>query len=55
MRQRLGDTLVNDFPFVRIDQIWSDAHCTPQSVVVHRTVNTDHRMVVCDLLYQNPR
>jgi endonuclease/exonuclease/phosphatase (EEP) superfamily protein YafD len=45
-----GDTLVNDFPFVRIDQIWCDEHFRPVSTVVRRTVNSDHRMVVCDLL-----
>ncbi len=45
-----GDTLVNDFPFIRIDQIWCDTHFQPISTVVRRTVNSDHRMVVCDLL-----
>ena len=45
-----GDTLVNDFPFIRIDQIWCDEHFRPLSTVVQRTVNSDHRMVVCDLL-----
>lgn len=44
-----GDTLVNDIPFIRIDQIWSDSHFEPISVKVQRTVNTDHRMVICDL------
>jgi len=44
-----GDTLVNDFPFIRIDQIWCDAHFRPVSAVVQKTVNSDHRMVVCDL------
>jgi len=45
-----GDTLVNDFPFIRIDQIWCDSHFRPVSTEIHRTVNSDHRMVVCDLL-----
>ena len=45
-----GDTLVNDFPFIRIDQIWCDEHFRPVSTVVRRTVNSDHRMVICDLL-----
>jgi len=48
-----GDTLVNDFPFIRIDQIWCDDHFRPLSTDVHRTVNSDHRMVVCDLLYSS--
>jgi vancomycin resistance protein VanJ len=45
-----GDTLDNDFPFIRIDQIWCDGHFQPAATVVHKTVNSDHRMVVCDLL-----
>ncbi len=45
-----GDTLANDIPFIRIDQIWCDAHFRPVSTVVQKTVNSDHRMVVCDLL-----
>jgi len=45
-----GDSLVNDFPFIRIDQIWCDDHFKPISTDVHRTANSDHRMVVCDLM-----
>jgi len=45
-----GDTLANDIPFVRIDQIWCDGHFRTVSTTVHPTVNSDHRMVVCDLL-----
>jgi hypothetical protein len=44
-----GDTLANDIPFVRIDQIWCDGHFRAVSTVVRKTVNSDHRMVVCDL------
>ncbi|HWC58283.1 MAG TPA: endonuclease/exonuclease/phosphatase family protein [Verrucomicrobiae bacterium] len=50
-----GDTLVNDFPFIRIDQIWCDEHFQPVSTIVHRTVNSDHRMVVADLIYTTKR
>jgi hypothetical protein len=49
-----GDSLVNDKPFVRIDQIWCDAHFRPLSTYAHKTVNSDHRMVICDLLYLPP-
>jgi len=49
-----GDTLVNDIPFVRIDQIWCDDHFLAVSTQVHKTVNSDHRMVICDLLYLPP-
>jgi vancomycin resistance protein VanJ len=45
-----GDTLDNDFPFIRIDQIWCDTHFEPVSTVAQKTVNSDHRMVVCDLI-----
>jgi len=46
-----GNTLVNDFPFIRIDQIWCDDHFRPLSTTVQRTVNSDHRMLVCDLFF----
>ena len=45
-----GDTLVDDFPFIRSDQIWCDAHFHPVSTAVRKTVNSDHRMLVCDLM-----
>jgi len=45
-----GDTLDNDIPVLRIDQIWCDEHFRSASVRVHRTKNSDHRMVVCDLI-----
>jgi hypothetical protein len=46
-----GDTLDNDLPVLRIDQIWYDNHFRSISVEAHRTQNSDHRMVICDLLY----
>lgn len=46
-----GDTLDNDLPVLRIDQIWYDDHFRSVSVAAHQTQNSDHRMVVCDLLY----
>jgi len=49
-----GDSLVNDIPFVRIDQIWCDDHFRALSTQAHKTVNSDHRMVICDLLYLPP-
>jgi vancomycin resistance protein VanJ len=45
-----GDSLANDLPFIRIDQIWCDDHFRPTSTFAHKTVNSDHRMVICDLL-----
>ena len=46
----LGNTLINEFPFVRIDQIWVSDNIQPAHVFVRRTVNSDHRMVVADLI-----
>jgi endonuclease/exonuclease/phosphatase (EEP) superfamily protein YafD len=45
-----GDTLDNDLPVLRIDQIWCDEHFRPVLTEAHRTVNSDHRMAICDLL-----
>lgn len=45
-----GDTLDNDVPFLRIDQIWTSKHFQASAVVARRTANSDHRMVVCDLV-----
>jgi vancomycin resistance protein VanJ len=44
-----GDSLANDIPILRIDQIWCNDRFQPDSVYVRRTVNTDHRMVICNL------
>ena len=45
-----GNTLDNDIPFLRIDQIWCNDQFRAASVIAYRTVNFDHRMVVSDLL-----
>jgi len=51
----LGNTLINEFPFVRIDQIWASDTVSASRVFVRRTINSDHRMVVADLvLPSNP-
>ena len=44
-----GNTLINEFPFVRIDQIWGNDAVHAAHVFVQRTKNSDHRMVVADL------
>lgn len=44
-----GDTLDNDIPVLRIDQIWCDQHFRVTSVEARHTQNSDHRMVICDL------
>jgi vancomycin resistance protein VanJ len=44
-----GNTIVNDYPFLRIDQIWVSHHLRAIDVAARKTVHSDHRMVVCDL------
>jgi endonuclease/exonuclease/phosphatase (EEP) superfamily protein YafD len=46
-----GDTLDNDWPILRIDQIWCNPRFRVASVETRRTQNSDHRMVLCDLFY----
>lgn len=41
----LGGTAVNDYPVVRIDQVWSRGFETKGTYAV-KTVNSDHRMVI---------
>lgn len=44
-----GNTILNDIPVSRIDQVWISAHFRPVAVTALRTRHSDHRMVVCDL------
>ncbi|MBI4474447.1 MAG: hypothetical protein HY646_17385 [Acidobacteria bacterium] len=44
-----GNTLLNDLPVVRIDQIWVSRHFRAVNVRAYRTRYSDHRAVVCDL------
>jgi hypothetical protein len=45
-----GNTIVNEFPFARIDQVWASEPIRAGAVQARRTQYSDHRMVVCDLL-----
>jgi vancomycin resistance protein VanJ len=47
--QGWGDTITNDFPALRIDQVWADEWFCIASVVARKTRYSDHRMVICDL------
>lgn len=49
-----GGTIVNDWPFLRIDQVWVSDHFSPSVVFVKPTRHSDHRMVVCDLTLDGP-
>jgi vancomycin resistance protein VanJ len=45
-----GNTITNVGPFTRIDQVWIDEHFTATTVVARRTIHSDHRMVIADLV-----
>lgn len=45
-----GATFLNEFPLVRIDQVWVDRSFRAVAVVVKKTRFSDHRMVICDLM-----
>ncbi|NIO74873.1 MAG: hypothetical protein GTN69_03040 [Armatimonadetes bacterium] len=45
-----GNTVVNDMPVARIDQVWTSDHFRAARVVAEKTRYSDHRMVICDLL-----
>jgi hypothetical protein len=48
-----GNTALNDIPVSRIDQVWVSRHFRTRVASARRTVNSDHRMVVADLEYQD--
>ena len=45
-----GRTFMNEMPVIRIDQVWVSKHFEVVDVVAKSTKNSDHRMVVCDLI-----
>jgi vancomycin resistance protein VanJ len=48
-----GNTILNEAPALRIDQIWVGAGFDIFSVVARMTRHSDHRMVVCDLILRD--
>ncbi|MDH7569005.1 MAG: endonuclease/exonuclease/phosphatase family protein [Armatimonadota bacterium] len=46
-----GNTVLNDFPVLRIDAIWASHHFRPVGVFARPTRHSDHRLVVCDLRF----
>jgi vancomycin resistance protein VanJ len=44
-----GNTIVNDMPVHRIDQVWISPAFRTAAVVARKTRHSDHRLVVCDL------
>ncbi len=47
-----GNTIINQFPALRIDQIWIGGPISSTDVHAARTQHSDHRAVVCDLLIE---
>lgn len=47
-----GNTITNELPFLRIDQIWSDDSFQPMHVVSEPAIDTDHRVVITDLMFE---
>jgi endonuclease/exonuclease/phosphatase family metal-dependent hydrolase len=45
-----GATGTNEYPLFRVDQVWVSNSLQPVSVTARKTVHSDHRMVVCDLM-----
>jgi vancomycin resistance protein VanJ len=43
-----GNTIANDLPIHRIDQLWLREY-NPQALIAVKTQNSDHRMLICDL------
>lgn len=43
------NTFQNDFPVLRIDQVWLSHIWNADYYVVRRTKNSDHRVVICDV------
>jgi hypothetical protein len=48
-----GNTGINEIPVVRVDQVWASDHFIPVAVVARKTLHSDHRMVICDLLIRS--
>lgn len=45
-----GKTIINDTPVHRIDQVWINDVFEPTRVEAVKSVHSDHRMVVCDVV-----
>ena len=51
----IGNTILNDIPVLRIDQIWASSHFRVVQSFARRTWASDHRMVVADLVRASPQ
>lgn len=44
-----GATITNDYPLIRIDQLWCSRHWKAEFVVAVPSNFSDHRMIICDI------
>lgn len=51
----IGNTILNDIPVLRIDQIWASSHFRVVQAFARQTRASDHRMVVADLVWASPQ
>jgi len=47
-----GNTGTNGLPLFRVDQVWASDGLAATLVTAKRTVHSDHRLVVCDLIVE---
>ncbi len=45
-----GNTVTNETPVSRFDQVWVSPRIRVAAVISKRTRHSDHRIVICDLL-----
>jgi hypothetical protein len=45
-----GNTVLNDYPVLRFDQVWVSEDLRAVHARSHRTEHSDHRMAVCDVV-----
>lgn len=48
-----GNTVLNDTPVSRFDQIWVSGEFRAAALVARETKHSDHRMVICDLIVRD--
>ena len=47
-----GNTVLNELPVLRYDQVWVSDDLKAVAVVAKRTNYSDHRIVICDLMFR---
>lgn len=49
-----GNTGTNSLPLFRVDQVWASPHFRAMAVSSRKTLHSDHRLVVCELVLGSP-